>query len=46
MTRNGQTDKRNPEVTELLYRKPVAHSFPHTHAQTNHGAPAVHRDQV
>ena len=23
----------------------MAHPFPHTHAQTNHDAPAVHRDQ-
>jgi hypothetical protein len=24
----------------------MAHLLPHTHAQTNHGAPAVHRDKV
>ena len=24
----------------------MAHLLPHTHAQTNHGAPAVHRDNT
>ena len=24
----------------------MAHLLPHTHAQTNHGAPAVHRDHA
>ena len=26
-------------------RNPNAHLFPHTHTQTNHGAPAVHRGE-
>ena len=37
-------DKHNPDVTAK--RTPMEHPFPHTHAQTNHGAPAVHRDKA
>ena len=36
-----QTDK-NPEVTKLTLT--YCKSTPSTHAQTNHSAPAVHRD--
>ena len=34
------TDNENPEVTKRTLTS-MAHLFPHTHTQTNHGAPAV-----
>ena len=48
MRRDGRTERQTIPGSDKKVRKcspPMAHLFLHTHAQTNHGATAVHRDR-